>query len=150
VVFKIVGVSRSLWPYRFTHGYCLLWLLVSYPLMKRCLSSPLYSSFEYPLSQLKSSKLVQMCMNWKDIVISSIPFSRWHDPMWIMSIYFIFLSVPQVSPKFFHNSLSYQNRSIWLCKPNYPILDTGHIWLLGQIPEALARHIRPLPYLELM
>jgi hypothetical protein len=46
-------------------------------------------------SQLKSSNLVQRCMNWKDITISSIPFSRQYNHMWIMSISLLFLLGPQ-------------------------------------------------------
>jgi hypothetical protein len=99
------------------------WLAISEEMpLKSIISFSWIKFFEYPLSQLKSSKLVQRCMNWKDIVISSIPFSRWYDPMWIMSISFIFQSVSQVFPKFFHNSLSCQNRSIQFCKLKYPIL----------------------------
>jgi hypothetical protein len=101
------------------------WLVISEDMsLKSIISFCWIKFFEHPLSQLKSSKLVQMCMNWKDIVISSIPFSRWYDPIWFMSIYFIFLYVPQVFPKFLHNSLSCQNQSIQFCKLNYPVLQT--------------------------
>jgi hypothetical protein len=85
--------------------------------LKSIISFSWIKFLEYSLSQLKSLKLVQRSMNWKDIVISSIPFSRWYHPMWTMWISFIFFSVPQVFPKFFHNSLSCQNRSIRFCKP---------------------------------
>jgi hypothetical protein len=86
------------------------WLAISEEMPLRSIISFSWIKFlEYPLSQLKSSKLVQRCMNWKDIVISSIPFSRWYDPMWIMSISLLNLSAPQVFPKVLHNSLSYQN-----------------------------------------
>jgi hypothetical protein len=116
------------------------WLAISEEMTLKSILSFYWIKFlEYPLSQLKSSKIVQTCMNWKDIVISSIPFSRWYHPMWIMWISFIFLSVPQVFPKFFHNSLSFR-----FCKQDCSILDTGHIRLLGRIPEALAGHIQPL------
>jgi hypothetical protein len=91
--------------------------------VKRCLSCTLYpyswiKFLEYPLSQFK-------CMNWKDILISSIPFSRWYDPMWIMSISFIVLSVYQVFRMFLHNS---QNWSIRFCKLGCPVLNTGYVW----------------------
>jgi hypothetical protein len=120
------------------------WLAISEEMPLESIISFSWIKFlDYPLSQLKSSKLVQRSMNWKDIVISSIPFSRWYDPMGIMSISFIFLSVPQVFPKFFHNSLSCQNWSIWFSKPDCPILDTGHIRLVGRIPKAPIGHIRP-------
>jgi hypothetical protein len=95
----------------FTLISCRLAISEEMPL-KSIISFSWIKFLEYPLSQLKPLKLVQRCVNWKDIVISSIPFSGWYDPMWIMSISFIFLSVPQVFPRFFHNSLSYQNRSI--------------------------------------
>jgi hypothetical protein len=56
-------------------------------------------------------------MNWKNIAISSIPFSRWYNHMWIMSISLLFLSTPQVFPKFILFS--------FLSKPEYPVLQTG-------------------------
>jgi hypothetical protein len=111
------------------------WLAISEEMpLKSIISFSWIKFLEYPLSQLKSSKLVQRCMNQKDIVISSIPFSRWYDPMWIMSISFIFLSVPQVFSKFFHNSPSCQNRSIQFCIPDYPVLDNGYVWPPHRIP----------------
>jgi hypothetical protein len=51
-------------------------------------------------TQFKSLNQVQRSMNWKDIVISSIPFSRWYEPLWIMPISLLFLSAPQVFPNF--------------------------------------------------
>jgi hypothetical protein len=121
------------------------WLAISEQMTLKSILSFYWIKFlEYPLSQLKSSKIVQTCMNWKDIVISSIPFSRWYHPMWIMWISFIFLSIPQVFPKFFHNSLSCQNWSIWFCKLDCSLLDTRHTRLLGRIPDAMFEHIRPL------
>jgi hypothetical protein len=120
------------------------WLAINEEMpLKSIISFSWIKFLEYPLSQLKSLKLVQRCMNWNDIVISSILFSRWYDPMWIISTSFKFLTVPQVFPKLFHNSLFCQNRSIQFCKPDCPILDTRHIWFLGQILEALTGHIQP-------
>jgi hypothetical protein len=111
LVFVIISIHSWL---LFTLIAC--WLAISEEMpLKSIIFFSWIKFLEYPLSQLKSSKLVQRCMNWNDIVISSIPFSRWYDTMRIMSISFIFLSVPQVSPKFFHNSMSYQNRSISDC-----------------------------------
>jgi hypothetical protein len=53
------------------------WLGISEEMpLKSIISFFCIKFLEYPLSQLRSSKLVQMCMNWKNIVISSIPFSR--------------------------------------------------------------------------
>jgi hypothetical protein len=72
--------------------------------VKRCLSNPFYPSLESKFSSIlfstqvvKSSPKVH---DWKDIAISSIPFLRWYNPMWIISISLLFLSAPQVFPKF--------------------------------------------------
>jgi hypothetical protein len=52
-------------------------------------------------SSFKSSDQVQRCMNWKGIEFQAsnkyqeFCFSRWYDPMWIMSISFLFISDPQ-------------------------------------------------------
>jgi hypothetical protein len=62
------------------------WLAISEETpLKSSISFSWIKFLEYPLSQFKSSKLVQRCMNWRDIVISNIPFSRWYDHTWIMS-----------------------------------------------------------------
>jgi ABC-type phosphate/phosphonate transport system permease subunit len=63
-------------------------------------TSLLNQFFRVSFSQLKSSNILQKCMNWKDIAISSILFSRWYNHMWVMSIPLLFLSTPQVFPKF--------------------------------------------------
>jgi hypothetical protein len=140
LVFVIISIHSWL---LFTLIAC--WLAISEEMpLKSILSFSWIKFFEYPLFQLKSSKLVQRRMNWKHIVISSIPFSRWYHPMWIMWISFIFLSIPQVFPKFFHNSLSCQNWSIWFCKLDCSLLDTRHTRLLGRIPDAMFEHIHPL------
>jgi hypothetical protein len=72
--------------------------------VKRCLSSLFYPSLESNSSSIlflnSSHQIKSKGVNWKDIVISSIPFSRWYNPMWIMSIFLLFLSAPQVFPKF--------------------------------------------------
>jgi hypothetical protein len=95
------------------------WLAISEEMrLKSIISFSWIKFLEYPLSHLKSSKLVQRCMNWKDIVISSVLFSRWYDLMWIVSISFIFLSVYQVFPKFFHNSLSFVNQIVRFMTPD--------------------------------
>jgi hypothetical protein len=50
---------------------------------------------EYPLSQFKSSKLVQRYMNWKDLEFQvskeheGFQFSRWYNHIWIMSMSFL-------------------------------------------------------------
>jgi hypothetical protein len=87
------------------------WLAISEETtLKSSISFSWIKFLQYPLSQFKSSKLVQRCVNWKDVVISNIPFLRWYDPMWINSTFFLILSVPQVFPKSLPNSLSCQNR----------------------------------------
>jgi hypothetical protein len=145
------------------------WLAISEEMsLKSIISFSWIKFLEYPLSQLKSSKLVQRCMNWKDIVISSILFLRWYGPMWIISISFIFFSVPQVFPKFFHNFLSvkirvsgFGHRTYLTARPDskgsgrtylspWPDMSgplpylrlTQPIQLLGQIPEAFSGHVR--------
>jgi hypothetical protein len=97
-------------------------------------------------------------MNWKDIVAPSIPFLRWYDHMWIMSIPLLFLSAPQVFPKFLLNSHTCQNQSIRFCKPDCPVLVTGYVRPLNRIlvnffglSSNLPGHVRPLSkkYLKL-
>jgi hypothetical protein len=64
-------------------------------------------------------------MNWKDIAISSVPFSRWYNPMSIMSISLLFLSTPQVFPKFILIFIpvkirvsDFTNRTVWFWSPD--------------------------------
>jgi hypothetical protein len=63
----------------------------------------------------------------------------------------LFLSVPQVFPKFLLNSRSCQNRRIRFYKLDWPILDTGYVQPLHRIPvsfldlsDNLPGHVQPL------
>jgi hypothetical protein len=87
--------------------------------MNRCLSSPLYPSLESNSSNIlflkfKSSNQVQRCMNWKGIVISSIP----SQGDIILCGLCQYLSYFYQLLKFFLNSSCFS----FLSKPEYPVL----------------------------
>jgi hypothetical protein len=128
------------------HSWLLLtliacWLAISEGMSLKSIISLLLNHIPWiSFSWSKSSNQVQRYMNWKDIEFQAskkyqeFRFLRWYDPMWIISISFLFTSTPQVFSKFLHNFLSYQNWSIRFCKPNCPVLDTGYVrpfhWIL--------------------
>jgi hypothetical protein len=66
------------------------WLAISEEMSLKYIISFLLNQIPWiSFSWSKSLNQVQRCMNWKDKVISSISFSRWYDPMWIMPILFL-------------------------------------------------------------
>jgi hypothetical protein len=111
------------------------WLAISEEMSLKSIISFLLNQIPWIFfSSSKSSNQIQRCMNWKDIVVSSISFSRWYDPMQTMSISLLNLSAPQVFPKVLLNSVSYQNRMFRFCKLDCSVLNTGYVrpphWIL--------------------
>jgi hypothetical protein len=78
--------------------------------------------------------------------------------MWIISIFLLFLSTPQVFPKFIliltpvkTGVSGFANQTIRFCKSDYPVLVTGYVRPLHWIPVSfldlsgnLLRHVRSL------
>jgi hypothetical protein len=107
------------------------WLAISEEMPLKSITSFSWIKFlKYPF--LIQVNQVQMCMNWKDIVISCIPFLRWYNLIWIMSISLLFLSAPQVFPKFPLILIpiklgvsSFANRIVRFWSPDMSDLHTG-------------------------
>jgi hypothetical protein len=107
------------------------WLAISEEMhLKSIISLSWIKFLEYPFSQFKSSNQVQMCMNWKDIVISSIPFSIWYNHMWIMSISHLFLSALKFSLNSSYFSFlsvsGFANWNVWFWSPDMSGLHIGN------------------------
>jgi hypothetical protein len=80
------------------------WLAISEEMsLKSIISLLLYQIPWISFSWSKSSNQVQRCVNGKDIKFQASKkyqefwFSRWYDPMWIISITFLFTLAPQFS-----------------------------------------------------
>jgi hypothetical protein len=114
------------------------WIAISEEMSLKSIISFLLNQIPWiSFSWFKASNQVQRCMNWKDIVISSISFSRWYDPMWIMSILFLLSQLL----KFSIGSLILCH-VIWFYKSDCLILNTGYVRPVHRIPVSFFELIR--------
>jgi hypothetical protein len=112
------------------------WLAICEETPLKCSISFSWIKFlEYPLSQFKSSKLVQRCMNWNDLEFQvskehqGFQFSKWYNPMWIMSISFLNLHFWFISSIYL--DLNDHVKILW-CLTNKWIMDEEELlWTLS-------------------